>query len=218
MKRLSAALIGLTLVGALATTDANATVIYEQAPVGTKNTGATSSDSSYTRFNTTAFDDFRLSSASTVTSLTWMGKVAPSTTFEIGFYADSSGRPNTTPLFNITLDPVITQDSDFTFVYHYEADLGDGLFLEADTRYWLSIKDITQDLPIWGWLGDSGGSNLSRNDNTGAFRSSALNLFFSLRNDPVAVPEPATLSLFGLGLIGLSLAGLRRRKAASAST
>ncbi|TQV79254.1 PEP-CTERM sorting domain-containing protein [Denitrobaculum tricleocarpae] len=212
MKLFSAVLAGLMLVGTLAISNAKATVIYEQGPSGTKNTNAATSDGKAfnSNFERTAFDDFRLSSASTVTSLTWMGKVFPSTTFEIGFYAHSGSRPASTPLFQITLDPVITQDSDFSFVYHYEADLGAGLFLEADTRYWLSITDVSDDLRVWGWLADQGGSSLSRNNN-GVFSNSNLNLFFSLNSNPVAVPEPATLSLFGLGLIGLSAAGLRRR-------
>ncbi len=210
MKKLSVVLVGLVLFGALSAADSQATVIYEQAPVGTKNTPASASNST---FNRTAFDDFTLSAASTVTSVTWMGKVIPSTTFEIGFYADSGSRPASTPLFHITLDPISTQDSDLSYVYHYEADLGAGLFLEADTRYWLSIKDVTQGFSIWSWLGDEGGANLTRSDTTGQYSASRLNLFFSLRTDPVAVPEPATLSLFGLGLIGLSAVGLRRRRA-----
>lgn len=217
MKLLSAVLAGLMLIGPFAISNATATVIYEQGPIGTKNTKATGSDGfNVLSKNRTAFDDFTLSADSTVTSITWMGKVAPSTTFEIGFYANSGSRPATTPLLHITLDPVLTQDSDFRFVFHYEADLGAGLFLEADTRYWLSIKDVTQDFAEWGWLGDDGGSNLSRNDNTGAFSPSRLNLFFTLNSDPVAVPEPATLSLFGLGLLGLSAARLRRHRTSQA--
>lgn len=201
------------LLSALSVADARATVIYEQAPVGTTNTPASASNS---RFNRTAFDDFTLSAASTVSSVTWIGRQAPQGRFEVGFYGNNGTLPASKPLLLLTLDAVSTQDSNIGSIYHFEADLDAGLFLEADTRYWLSIKYVGDSFFPWGWSGDNGGRNVTRNDTSGRYGRSQLTLFFSLRSDPVAVPEPATLGLFGLGLIGLSAAGLRRRKAARA--
>lgn len=208
---LGAAIAGAVLGAALfAAAAAEATVLYQRAPAGTTNTPAARSAG-----DRTAYDDFSLSDQAQVTSIDWIGFSGPGSEFQIGIYASVPGVPISvpaaTPLFQVTVTPTVTPDADFSFVRHFAADLGTSFLLEADTLYWLAIRNVTPGGSFWGWNGDGGGISISQGPNGYGFN--AISLFFTLNGefvtDVVAVSEPATLSLFAAGLLGLAM--VRRR-------
>jgi len=202
-------LLGVALIaGAVA--DAEAVVLYQQAPVGSVNTPAVNSAGAGT-----AYDDFSLSGQAQVTSIGWIGDgTRAPRTFQISIYASVPGVPSNlpaaTPVFQVTVTPTFVPDAVIFPISHYTADLGDGVVLAADTVYWLSIRNVATS--HWGWNGDGGGISVSQNS-SGGYAFNAISPFFTLNGefvtDVIAVPEPATIGLFAAGLLGL--AAIRRR-------
>ncbi|WP_227010293.1 PEP-CTERM sorting domain-containing protein [Pelagibius marinus] len=169
-------------------------------------------------------DDFQLQpGAATITDIHWWGVYADDNTatepddFTIRFYIDAGGSPALDPLFEFAVGDVGRVDSgidsgDFD-VYAYWVDIA-ALTLAADTTFWLSIvNDTTADSgDDWFWSFVLGGNGYSRGADGSTWISRTDQLGFQLTNDAVAVPEPASLTLFGVGLGGLGALGWRRRK------
>lgn len=203
---LRAILATLVFCGASVSREASAGVIYEQAtPDMTGGSGALSSGVK------TVFDDFTLAEAASVTKIRWTGSHG-NPDFQIGIYANIPGaignRPASSSLFEITLSASSSQHDIFST--DYAAELGTGVFLAADTIYWLAIRSLGSSRWSWGRLGE--GISLIRDSNTGVDGLLNANLYFTLESEPVAVPEPGAFILFAVGLTGLFSGGLRRRR------
>lgn len=90
-------------------------------------------------------------------------------------------------------------------LFTFTADLGAPIFFEAGTPLWLTIYSSSPNAdPRFGWFSGSGGDSLSKqvllnNGSISSFQDRALTL------EGEAVPEPATLSLLGLGAAFLAL-------------
>jgi hypothetical protein len=208
--------IAATIVTAVLLGSAQATVLYEQSPVGAYNTGAVGSAVG----GNAGFDNFSLADASTVTSISWIGRFsAPGDQFRVGFY-ESDGQafpftePLTTPFFELTsaVDGVLNPLDPIGFARDYTLDLGAGVSLDADTNYFVSIQNA--DSSFWQWQNDGFGIAFVRfPSGSGTLFNGTL--FFTLEGEvndgspTVALAGPPAAAILALGMIGIST--IRRR-------
>ena len=170
--------------------------------------------------------------ASTITDIHWWGSYVSDTAvqnddFTIQIFADDGGIPDVASALFLDLNVgnavnrMDTGDDYLEFnIYSYSADFSP-LQLDAGTVYWVSIFNNPgpNPGPNWAWMeadGTYSGSiaYLAEGFGTGwqnnAYEGRAL--AFQLTNDGVVVPEPASITLLGLGIAGL-VVRMRRRKA-----
>lgn len=187
---------------ALAPAAAQSAVLLEQSPPSNPY-GAASSGS------VRAYDDFRLSSDSTITSLTWWSQAfgAPTTgTFDIQITSVSGFYPSST-VYETTLQA--TEDYLGGFLGRYTVSLPTPLFLTGGTNFFLSIYR-TDGSFAWaayqggGVAGVYGGGSLSVSRISGNYQIGALNEGWRLEGylgAPLpAVPEPASWALMVAGV------------------
>jgi len=167
-----------------------------------------------------SYDNFNLASATTITSVSWVGGYynpqtpGTITAWTVGFYADSSGQPGAlissfaisgnggeTFLQNDTLgDPV----------YSYNSGLL-SFAASAGTPYWLSVVPDLAFPPQWGWTTSSTGDGVAWQTYFGVGSQIPSDLAYSLyRTQTTTVPEPGSLMLLGSGILGV--AGMLRRR------
>lgn len=210
--------VAATIVTVISLGNAQATVLYEVLPTGYLNTPAANSAGS-----NTAFDDFILTDAATITSISWLGTGSlPSDTYRVGLYDSTSqvpfvGRPVATPFFEVVSTAGGTVNAQDRATRDYAVDLGAGAFLAADTSYWLSIKNVTTGRFFWLWKGDAFGSYISRGAD-GNDTLAQASLFFTLEGEfnsgepTVALAGPSVAVTLAVGLIGIATRRRRRNR------
>ena len=137
----------------------------------------------------TVYDDFRLTSAASVASVSWQGiycvqadgAPAPAATasqFVVVLYPDSAGRPNlAAPLATTTVTPGganQTLERNVTglscgsavnttwALYNYRATLAASVSLAAGTTYWVSVQAVTPSYDVyWGFRAGATDNSLS---------------------------------------------------------
>jgi hypothetical protein len=234
MRYLRFGLVALTLF-LLRAGQATAAVVYNQpSDFGAPNANATSSQNDTTpggfgNFATT-YDNFTLGTTATVTNVQWQGSyfnVTPPpfvTAFEIQFWSHNpagGGQPGVS-----LLKEKIAGNAKETFVglefgvfptYNYDLDLTTAFTAAAGTEYWLSIVPDLAFPPQWGWHSGTGGDARAIQDFQGARAAVGNDMAFSLSAQDQAVPEPASLTLLGLGALSMAGFGWRRRRKAKAA-
>lgn len=210
-------LIASCFAAALAASPASAGVILTQPAI---NNGGGLISAPFNGGYIRGFDDFKLNGNYTITSVSWVGdNFIPGTgTFQVGFTTDASQfYPNTSLFVNETVTP--TRTTFGTFQDTFTATLPTPVNLSANTDYWISIFSNAAN---WGWSDASSspmpgalphGIAAGYVSSLNATNLDGVDLAFSLSGNPtVPAPEPATLALFGAGLIGAAKFGRRKRK------
>jgi len=163
-------------------------------------------------------DDFVLGSSATIEAVTWQGANSPAgapgpDAFRILFYTDPIDPSSLVASFDV--GAANRSDSGSTIgagdvLYNYWANLGGaGFIATAGTRYWISIvnDELVAPIDYWTWAGGPNGSMAGSFNNGQNWFSQEGSTNFTLDSAPI--PEPATLSLVAIGLVGLSRARKR---------
>lgn len=157
----------------------------------------------------TVYDDFRLTSAATVSAVSWQGiycvqtnnAAAPTATasqFIVAFYADTAGRPNLgAPLATTTVTATAagqtfernfpglscgTASNTTWALYDYQATLSSPVALAAGTTYWVSVQAITPSYDVyWGWRAGTTDNSLSLIRFQGVYDTLTFDRAFALR-------------------------------------
>lgn len=172
-------------------------------------------------------DNFGLAGPVTLTALSWAGQYDTEQTsltnpvqFRIRFFEDDGGLPASTALsivdVAVTGTPTGTSfDGSPWLAYSTALPL---LSLTAGD-YWVSILEFDTQTPaaggsqwLWGRSDNSSVASAVRGTETEDWAASGGNMAFTLEGRG-AVPEPAALGVFGIGLLGLAAFRRRRRTA-----
>jgi hypothetical protein len=191
--------------------------IYYQPPLTSSSAGEVSSAVE----DIQVYDDFMLSSASSISTITWWGFYYDTTytgdpTFSVTFYSDAGGLPGD-PIVTSTIGSLITlpayevvnRQGESLYVNVYSIGLETSEF-DADTRYWLSVYN-TDETSLWGWQKSSIYDENFSGD-FGAFQTEMgliSNVAFQLTGTS-EVPLPPAVWLLGSGLIVMGVVGRRR--------
>jgi hypothetical protein len=187
-----------------------------------------------------AYDNFKLSTTSTITGVQWQGGYngGPQgniTAFHLTFWPDmvvgNVHQPNTSVAnpFSVTIlgngneksaGTEIGSSGSTNLIFNYSANLPKSFTAQAGTEYWLSIfPDLDSSVAgNWGWHTGLGGDGTSAIDTfdpavgTPGRTFPNNDLTFALTGSAASVPEPSTLALLGLGCAALVGRFCTRRK------
>ncbi len=222
LSRLAAG-VGLCLALAM---PAGATVIVDRVHDATLS-GTFSNYVGALETNQQAADNFSLFDDATLTSLSWVGQYDVEQTaltnpvdFRIRFFADTGGSPGSVPLSTVDAAATGTPTGgsfDGSSWLAYSIALP-SLFLSSGD-FWISILEYDTQTPAiggsqWKWGRASlTGSSATRSGDADVWGRSVGDMAFAIEGTFAGVSEPASLALFGLGI--LAARSVRRRRRAT---
>lgn len=157
------------------------------------------------------YDNFQLAVGATVAQVDWWGQdgvTLPPNAFQVSFYADASGAPGLLlSTVNVSPGPGSVHSLNNK---DYSATLGTPFAATGGTQYWISIFNAGPNAS-WAWLAAAvdGDGSIQENNVTGLRSPFIGNMSFQL--DGTAVPEPSTMRMGGVALLGLVAVQLRRK-------
>jgi len=205
---------------------ANAALLYTQ-PTNLNGAFASQNDTNGFGNFATVYDNFTLGTTNTITTATWVGSYfnppaqGTITGWTLQFWADNAGQPGGS-LFSLHVagnasETFLGTDNFGDPTYTYSMALGAGFTATAGTQYWMSVVPDVGFPPQWGWEAGTGGDGIAVQDFFGGRSFLATDMAFSLfGGQTTTIPEPASLTLLGLGVMGLAGYTLRRRQKVSA--
>jgi hypothetical protein len=169
----------------------------------------------------TVYDDFTLSSTTSIGTVTWAGDYfngSPSniTAFTLQFYGDNAGQPGsllqTTTISGNANETAAGNDNVPLPFYTYSAALSTPFSATGGTHYWMSIVADLIYPPQWEWETATGGNGTAYQVFNTVGNPISNDFTFSLVSTAaVTTPEPGSVALLaGMGLTAAVC--VRRRK------
>jgi hypothetical protein len=190
----------------------HAGILYSQSSTYPGSINATTSQSQGTGGSFQSWDNFSVSTAGSVASLSWQGlffdptnsinpfSLSSTPTFQIGFFQNTNNLPGAVIGSAISLNnlqyafvgnalfgPDNFGHNDPVKVYNFTANLATSFTPTLNVPYWLSIVSFTSTSPaVWLWTSGTGGDGKSAQKNYGSPNTTYTvgDRAFSLSTDP----------------------------------
>jgi hypothetical protein len=195
-------------------------VLWDQPFDQTGNAYSSQNDTNGMGNFATVYDNFKLQGSATITSFRWVGayfnppQQGQITGWTLAIYNDDNGQPGSS-----LLSKHYSGNGNETFVgnfggfpvYNYDVDDPWPINCLPCGTYWMSFVPDVGFPPQWGWAGGTGGDGISYQDFFGVRSQLAADMAFQLDGHfDNQVPEPGTLIMVGIGVLGVGT-HLRRR-------